>query len=257
MAGPRTDTPSGNWRSWSLDTYGRVVIAAPYGSKVSSSDMARYVYMSEDYGQTWRIIFDLFTENGGVGTQAHVHGAAYDPWWDAVWIVSGDFENAANWVSFDRGATWEKLALTHQMTTVYPLPGAIMLVSDMAAPNAIFRIPRTSPQALHAEIAKMVDSGNGLTMYGDQMFRLRSIPDAPLVMTAEAGSSAGPGCVYVTYDGYTIRELWKDSTTYVDQGLRTCVGPSVNGVYLGRLDRSGVSGSPNVNAEMLKLTPNI
>jgi hypothetical protein len=226
---------------WSVDTYGPLVVAAEYGPKASSTDMARYVYLSQDYGRNWSTIFDL-VEQTGESANAHLHGVCYDPWWDAIWVCSGDSTEATGvFVSFDLGESWTEVAGAHKSTTVIALPNCILFGTDAASSNGVYRIPRTSKRYLSMELAYAIDANSSLTVVGQQTFRSRRTPDAPVLMSyLTSDVVSGPGRLVATYDGYTFRQVWTDQgQSYTLNGLYSMVGPSTVGSFYGRLSRSG------------------
>lgn len=231
--------------SWSADAYGPIIVVAEYGPKNGTADMARYCYLSEDYGLTWRIIFDLAEKRPGNGSlDAHLHGVCYDPWWDAIWLTQGDNSQRGTWVSYDRGDTWLEIPVNgKQFTTIVAMPECILLGSDIG-PDGIYRIPRTAKDAPRIEYAHPVGDGT-FGMIAGGWFRARGLPDAP-VLIAASGANNNPGRVWATYDGYTFREVWTDTIGYQDRGATIAVGPTVAGTYhvfVVRDDAEGVKRS--------------
>lgn len=108
---------------WSIHVHENIILLSEYGPKangtwqgdpIAEGGNARYVLMSEDYGQTWRTIFDLNTWLASQGrglTYQHPHGVAWDPWWQRVWFTFGDnfAGQGSNGVLYsdDKGATWQ------------------------------------------------------------------------------------------------------------------------------------------------------
>lgn len=78
---------------WGDSTYSDIVVVAEYGPKASAANMAQYVYLSQDSGNTWETIFDVAAFTGETA-ETHMHGVAYDPWWDAIWVCYGDSDAA-------------------------------------------------------------------------------------------------------------------------------------------------------------------
>lgn len=241
--GPDATTSVGlgpSWREFGYDAYGTLAFAAEYGPKNDPSDMARYIYMSEDYGATWRTIFDLADYET---TGAHCHGVSYDPWWDAIWVTTGDDvstkgEISGNFVSFDRGATWTRLTgFAHQCTTVIAIAACVLFVTDNGGPNCIYRIPRTSRDTLAPEIAYTMSTDDAISAYGTQAFHLRSMPDAPVLFAMQTDVTAGPALLIASYDGYNFKEIWRDSATYANRGLLNVAGPLADGRIVAHMSR--------------------
>lgn len=148
------------------------VILAPYGSGPTAR-----LYLSKDYGSTFDLIFCGDTTNvevvapkyevTGDGTGAwpdadhvvgspidwtktlngniHVHGIAYDPYYDRIWVVTGDGNLGEDsvtgiWWTDDEGTTWNKygtrIELTPfcahgtQMIDVIPMPKCVLFATD-------------------------------------------------------------------------------------------------------------------------------
>ncbi len=235
---PGTSTPMLSWASWGIDSYGPIVVANEYNTKNGivdgKSQFARYCWLSEDYGATWRIIYDLNTvAHGRAGY--HLHGVCYDPWWDAIWLSHGDQgDTRQQLVTFDRGKTWSTLPVIHQMTSVVALPDCVLWFSDNGSPNGIFRTPRTSPSVLLSDLAYEIDNNALITTIGNQAFRSRSIADPPTLIAGAAGHTDDDVAkAYATYDGYTFVELWRDTVQGHNQGLTWLVGPTKTGKYHG------------------------
>lgn len=228
-----------SWAGWSISKHGPVIVAAEYGTKASPADMARYAYLSEDDGRTWRPIFDLADPAHSTGIGAHMHGVCYDPWWDAIWIAVGDGPgNTGIFVSWDRGNTWEDLNHEHQMTSVYALPDRVMFITD-EAPNGIWAIMRTTPGQLRFEKVFAADNDpTNLTVLGSSIFQAQSMPGAPIVVAVMSGVP-GPGRLWASYDGQVWVELWKDNVNATNHGLTYVAGPSLSGKFLGALNRVG------------------
>lgn len=71
-------------RNWSFASKGDLVFVGEYGAK-TTEDNARRVYRSDDAGETWAEVFQIYH---GVG--AHVHKLLLDPYTDILWVANGD-----------------------------------------------------------------------------------------------------------------------------------------------------------------------
>ena len=217
---------------WGISTYKNIVVASEYG--VTGAAGARYVYMSTNYGVTWTSIFDL-----GGAASAHVHGAAYDPWWDAVWVVNGDdAANRAVRVSFDHGSTWTVVTSqtsSKQFVGIIPLPNCVLFTSD-DGPNGVYRIPRTPDRTVSAPVMAYQLSALDTTQYvGGMPFRAPG-ENMPTILPFLGVLNAG--VVLSTYDGYNFSTLFTDTvSTYNNKGPITVVGPTLDGSYVGVLMR--------------------
>jgi hypothetical protein len=231
--------------TWGFSSYGKIVVVNEYGPKASFTDMARYSRLSTDGGATWSIVFDLQAQclalnqpAGWDGTNAHLHGCAYDPWWDAIWICNGDYAepNPKVWLSFDRGTTWQVVYTKHQYTSVIPLPNCILFGTDEGSGannglgNGIFRIPRQSREVLSIQAALIENTAGGAqTIVGSRSSRYALVSDPPTLLTFSGGSDADR--LYVTYDGYTFKQIYLGSVS--PQGIQFAVGPTTTGLIRG------------------------
>jgi len=214
---------------WGMSSYGNIVVVSEYGGKVINNN-ARYVYLSRDYGQTWAIIFDI---GNSPDNQTHIHGVAYDPWWDAIWLVNGDTSsNHKTRVSFDHGTTWQIVDTNSQFTGVLPLPSAIVFLSDMD-PSGVYTIARGSKSSIAAP-SIAVNLGAGLIYQGQMPFR--SNAGLHLCLLPFTSGTTEPGVLVATYDGIHFVTLWTDTISYgAGQGLLNIVGPMDNGLIYGAL----------------------
>jgi len=73
----------------------KVLYFGEYGGNPSRSDVP--VYRSLDGGRNWETVF-VFP----AGKVKHVHGCYYDPFEEAIWTFTGDFENECHVLCSDR-----------------------------------------------------------------------------------------------------------------------------------------------------------
>lgn len=229
--------------SWGLSVHENIVLVAEYGSKAANAN-ARYVYLSEDYGKTWRTILDI----GGT-VETHVHGVAYDPWWGRIWVSRGDATDAILY-SDDKGETWATVTdyvastVKNQVTTIIPMAECVLFLSD-SAPNGVLRIRRTPDRKTIVGVAYRLNSSNSITHIGQLAYRA-AYPGAPVLMSFTndpAAGYTGPGVLLATTDGFRFWEVWKDSIDYGGAGgLVTALGPTTDGRYLGTLNDGRQAG---------------
>lgn len=217
-----------------------LILAGEYGPKTANAN-ARYVYMSRDFGVTWTTILDI----GGT-VETHVHGVAYDKWWNRIWVSRGDATRAI-YYSDDFGATWQTVSAYNttmnsasqcKVTTIHPMPGCVLFMSD-SAPNGVLRIRRKRKSNPVVEVAYQLDSSTSITHIGQLAYQA-NLPGAPVLMSFTndpAAGYTGPGRLVATVDGFRFYELWKDSINYgTSGGLIATVGPTTDGKYLGTLN---------------------
>lgn len=113
----------------SINIYKNFVFVNEYGTKVSE-DPCRRAFMSNDYGETWEMIFEEEVRNN-----FHIHHIAYDPYGDLIWIVTGDSQENSNViVSNDFGDTWKYVYdygdCPNQFTSILPMSNCVLFTSD-------------------------------------------------------------------------------------------------------------------------------
>lgn len=214
---------------WGMSSYNNIVVVSEYGGKTTNNN-ARYVYLSLDYGQTWKIIFDIGNSPDG---QTHVHGTAYDPWWNAIWLVNGDTSaNHKTRITFDFGNTWQVVDSANQFTGIIPLAGTVVFESD-TSPSGMYTIARGSPDSIAAP-SIAYNLGSGLIYQGQMPFRS---PSTGLCLFPFTSATTEPGVVVGSYDGLHFATLWTDTITYgAGLGPLNIVGPMDNGLIYGALD---------------------
>ena len=225
------DSLNTSFYGWGLSTHEQYVVAIPY--------RGHEVFFSEDTGRTWRKIFKL--PPSADGHNAHMHGGAYDPYWDYIWIVNGDDANRALRYSPDHGATWVTVDSGNvmQFVNVLPMENCILFGTD-GFPTGIHRIDRTADRSVSPPVPAYVVqatesrpfkwlSGNAFRARGEGMPAI-----FPFIISIHSNSIA-----VVTYDGHAFDQVWADSKQYVyppHPGLWVLVGPTQQGNYFGTLD---------------------
>lgn len=237
-----TSSASTNYieRLWGLSvTGGNIVVASEYGDKTPPTN-PRYVYLSRDYGVTWATIFDL-----GTAANAHVHGCAWDPYWDRIWVVTGDAENRSIRFSDDLGQTWHVVLSglgTDQATAILPMRDCILFGTD-SVPNGILRIWRRekSDPLPPVEVAHIVEAGTNLAVIAGMAFWRG--PGYPALLPFVRAAS-GPGALVATFDGADFFEIWRDRISYATpHGLESMVGPTASGKLVGTIFDGRSAGS--------------
>ena len=141
---------------WCLDKYYNIILASEYGGHYLTG--ARYVYLSTDYGETWKTIFDqsqmALTVDGAPSytTDAHVHTCHYDRYRDRIWVCVGDQDNTATYYSDDMGKTWKIIKgytgkETMQYTGITSYPEGVFFGSDRS-PDGVYFWNETKPDAI-------------------------------------------------------------------------------------------------------------
>lgn len=282
--GAATDPANATWRfclesaakhvkfpqGWSISNHDNIILLSEYGPKanggwqgdwIEEGDNARYVYMSEDYGQTWRTIWDMNTwlasQGQGLDYQ-HPHGVAWDPWWERIWLTFGDNFGGlgSNGVLFsdDKGETWQKANFGSdpagtgplgkpQVVGITPMEKCILFVGDQY-PSGFMRIDREGGKTRTNwtwHVAYQHWTGRHL---GGRMAK-RDLPNGEVVyvgmFTPEGVSTRS--FIVATRDGYTFDVLWEDAQdTPVSTIGGGVVGPTLGGEMVGAVNNQQFPG---------------
>jgi|GEM_PF-7066526 len=216
-----------------------------YGTQTPGSGDAttsgRYVYFTEDYGATWSLVFDLYTWSGNTAGM-HVHSAAYDPWWDRLWVAWGDVQMNSKLdvvYSDDHGATWiqlDALPSTYsalgamQSTAVLPRPDYILFGSD---PNqGLWMIPRTAYRTYgKLSIVYMNSGGTANTSISTNLTSLRGGLGFPIFHSWTTERTDMLAGFSVSHDDMTFQRVF-DYPQPSLKAINVVFGPSVKGNLL-------------------------
>lgn len=244
-------------QTWSQATYGRIVLLNEYGPKAGTSwgsvplipegEGATRVYLSLDYGRTWRIIFNLadyvVQQHGRPnGDLQHLHGVEWDPYWDRIWISWGDSLGGVgtNGIAYsdDLGATWETAytSLDHtpstQVVGIKAMPQCVLFFGDMG--DDVSRIDRTEGRdGPYTLVPAFVALDDGKYLCQGHYQGQREGGDAPLLAAFATEGAAGRDYLVATMDGYAFEVVWRNPDVIGGgRGLRHPVGPSIRGQFL-------------------------
>ena len=238
------------------------IIMAPYGGGATAT-----IYISHNYGQTWEIIFCGITSNEvnipvkaqalGVATAAgewptpakvipansidwtkttngniHVHGIAYDRWYDRIWACTGDGGNQLNsvtgiWYTDDFGLNWHRIETRGekqpfyqygtQMIGVVPMDNAVLFGTDGQG-DGFYRWSRSGKDRDVAiePCYQYTGSNTGLTNIGQDWCRTKDgfiihsfSPDHNI----EEGDYKNRGGLVASYNGYSFVKIYVDEFT--------------------------------------------
>ena len=237
---------------WGFSKYKNIMICTEYGAKVGVQTQnmppegaeegmnARYVYMSKDNGDTWATIFDVNAVTDGLGV--HVHGVAFDEYWNRIWVSHGDGFLGTNglYYSDDFGATWVSALETQnkgsnfsQTVHIVPLRTCILFASD-SHPNGIHRIDRAQGKNptqgwydIDTTAYLLENQLEQLNYLCHSVSQPKFLPDMPVTFAFGAETQTGYSQVVSTFDGWTFFPLWKDPViSAVGQGARSVIGPT-------------------------------
>lgn len=260
--------------SWSIFTHENMVLVADYGPKAGSGwsgvegivpegDNARYVRVSLNNGKTWKTIFDLneFLPSKGYPIEgSHVHGIAYDKWWDRLWLSFGDNAYNTGGVLFsdDFGKTWnwanegkvdkDNPALsppnsTCQVVGIIPIEGSILFGTD-TSPNGVLKIDRVQGKKLskyRIEVGFAIDSEPMTTHLCQGIYRASD--DHPVFFAFGSELTSSPSCIVATWDGVTFKKVWEDTVNQpAGFGLRSVIAPTIRGNLIAAHNDTRISG---------------
>lgn len=252
----------------SVHTYKNIVLVNEYGPKsgyvwdaadgtvIASGANARYTRMSLDYGKTWRTIFDLntFTASKGLsGDGQHLHGVAWDQYWDRIWITFGDNLGGAgsNGVLYsdDLGDTWQEAhfynsaGATTQVVGIQPMPKCILFAGDME-PSGLMRINRSEGKQRTGhytyEVAYDFDPAKGTHLCQQHVRADRAGDDGVAFFGFSSEGSSAPSILVATLDGYTVTTVYEDAVFQPSgSGIRNVAGPTLKGNLILASQRGG------------------
>lgn len=236
--------------AWGVSHHANIVLVAEYGPKtptwngVTVEDPARRVWLSLDYGRTWTQIFDLIqylqTDRGiAAPTGQHLHGVAWDPYWDRIWVTFGDDTNGTVF-SDDLGKTWNtadwgpNYSSPRQAVGIVPMKDCILLGSD-GTPNGVWRIDRAPGKhsgAYTIEDAWTVPDDQGRLTHLCQAIQRVPTPGGSDAILFGFGTETRPGRTFIvgTRDGYHFTQVWQDTLELTaGRGIRSIAGPTLTG----------------------------
>lgn len=253
----------GGGHSWSTgdDTIrpgsGGIIVLNEYGGQTTASgdqtSKARRVYLSTDYGKTWKIILDLHTRYSV--TTLHVHACGYDAYWDRIWVTHGDNVNADGptnhqiTYSDDGGTTWNSLPQDPayigngtQFTSLAILPECILFGGDNT-PGYVRLARRGYRTVGPAVVLTQVTGGTGGQMLATKMHQNRGRSAAPILAAHKSVSVDTTSHLYASLDnGCSMVRVWEDPALRGSfKGINGMVGPTYNGKLLLWLTPNGDS----------------
>lgn len=260
-------------QAWSQSTHGRIVLINEYGPKagmpwpgitgdangnVPRGEAAVRTHLSLDYGRTFKVIFNLHdwvTTKGGRtnSDMQHLHGVAWDPYWDRIWITYGDGMGGkgSNGVIYsdDLGASWhfahhtpEGSTSAFQCVGILPMPRCVLMFGDTTP--AVMRINRTHGKRTGTYTVDVAYNSNsvGSPKHLCQGFYRgrREGDDAPALAAFSTEGGVGQDFIVATLDGYRFTEVWRGApTTPAGWGVRNPVGPTIRGQFLAATNADG------------------
>lgn len=233
--------------SWSH--YKNVITAGEYGPKRNvggREHSSKYMYLSIDYGRTWKTVLDLETDAPGVDPNSeygvHIHGTLYDPYWDRLWVTYGDSVHGGTDIIYsdDLGNSWHSVGpfpdsrMSHQCVGMYALPNCVLFATD-GAPNGVLRIDRRQGKGrgtYQIEVAYRHDEELSLSILCQSVWRAnRAGDDAPVIFEFVSAPGEGRRFILSTVDGYDFNVLWESDVVRGNSSGRA-YGPTLSGRLL-------------------------
>ena len=222
------NTTGGLLPGWLFDAQDNIVLAGGYSSAPTYGKGK--INFSSDFGRTYKTILDLENQTifGATATaSAHIHGCAWDKWWNRVWVVMGDYPFDGQAVGKilwcdnpqDANPIWhmEPRDLiqpdkhNEQHIAVYPMQDCILFGSD-CNPSYIARRARVSKdQATFTDMALYLHEG--LAYYPGQFWQHREDLPVTIFLASDQKVRYGdnPDGVLITYDGVNFSRIWSDT----------------------------------------------
>jgi hypothetical protein len=241
-----------------VNIYSNLAFVAEYGDK-NGTNPPRRVYMSDDFGETWRVIFEP-----EVRSNYHTHDVAYDPYEDIVWVVNGDgVENSNVHYSTDFGDSWTTVYIDgecpNQFTSILPMSNCVLFLSDNRH-DGVYRWDRiqsgiASVDQILLEPAYTINRENdGPEMIGNRGFVDYAGDGAAYFGYAQFHTNVkDPAIVYATRNGYDFYKIW-NSDYMPFQDTQGFIGISgVDGIDDEGHLVVGLSGAPSGEGRTLRL----
>jgi hypothetical protein len=218
--------------SFGVSVVGSCVVYAEYGLN-SAADQARRAYQSDNFGVTWRKIYEGPQNGTGSPPVAtwHTHDVRYDPYEDLVWIVNGDGPANAN-ISYRKRTTtgfagWTKVfpdgQAPLQWTTIIPLQSCVLFLSDNYN-QSIWRYDRRTHCATATSIP-VVEMANSIELSRTPE-PISSTPHVDRTGSVHVGyfgwtvnsSNSKILYLYATVDGHNFYPIWRTPRAPLNEG---------------------------------------
>ena len=248
---PSTEAKINN--SWGITSYKNVVTLSEYGLRTEEG--ARRAWLSTDYGETFKVIFDQkettkLIEGAPEWTEtAHMHTCSFDPYWNRIWIVTGDRPNSATYYSDDFGETWKWVDVqfnddTMQFTGILALPNCVIFGSDRS-PNGVFVYYRgNKPDTPVIQPLLLVNDNDKLSHVFHIPFKRDWNSLTPVYFSApSAGDTDNKSLCVATVDGKKAFILHENNIDEKFGGkCLTFLGDTAQGNIIGTFFDSDISG---------------
>ena len=216
---------------------------------------ARRAWLSTDYGNTFKLIFDQkettkLIEGAPTWTEtAHMHTCSFGPYWNRIWIVTGDRPNSATYYSDDFGKTWKWVDVKFngdvmQFTGIIALPNCVVFGSDRA-PNGVFVYYRGNKSDTPKIVPLLlVNDSNVITHVFQLPFKKDWNSLSPVYFSAaSANGTDNKSLLVATVDGKKAFILHENEINEKFGGRCTAfLGETLQGNVIGTFFDSDISG---------------
>ena len=177
---------------FSLDGNGTKFIVCEYSGSASRWSDSRFVWISLDKGDTWKVVWDSLEHNGEtLNKGTHLHAACYDRWGDRFYFSEGHGANGGLYCSTDDGKTWiqakgyrdgvlKSLGLsgyqnpdldTNGPTVIVATPTGLVMGSDNANNGMFGLVRKSNPEDEEVTITYSANKyRSGLSMFAIRGF---------------------------------------------------------------------------------------
>ena len=254
--------PLVKFADWSISITDEMILLAEYGPKqgvvwgsgsepIGEGLNARYIYRSYDNGKTWDTIFDLndFLLAGGRETAdgQHLHGVAWDPYWDRIWVTFGDATGGgSNGVLYsdNEGQSWHAAYWTHthtslgwQVVGIQPMKDCVLFAGDMT-PSGVIRLDRNQgkhPSSFEFETGW--DYSETEKHLCQQIIHFDNGRSESAFFAFSREGTTSPSFIVATKNGWDWDLLWASSDNPLP-GIRTIAGPTKKGNLIAAVNSS-------------------
>lgn len=231
-----------------------LIVANEYGSHGQSATPddggAARAWLSLDYGETWREIFNMFTFLGNKVGQ-HLHGCAYDPWDDRLLMSFGDGNTGSGAETgvvacgdfLEATPTWTYVDgpvknARYQSVNIMPRPEGIWYGCD-GYPAGIYFQPRTGFRELGPmRVPVQFPAGTDTGFIGGLFFQHG--PGFPMFFSSQWIKTDSPRspAIHSTMDFKTFGEPYRHPVTLTASRM-DAVGPTASGKMVLMLSGDG------------------
>ena len=235
--------------TWGLECHDNIIVASEYGQQ--GIDGARYAFLSTDYGDTWREIFDQKESVEHIDgapdfdVDGHLHTIHYDRYRERIWLAAGDQANCATYYSDDMGNSWKVVKGSVgldavQYTGIVSYPEAVFFGSDRVPDGVHYWRDEGNKDNVKIEPFYLTERASGLrTLVYGRPFRRYAGRDEVTYFSASRdiavnGEMSG---VIVGFKGVHGAQLLYDFTDdFPDAtGVISCLGETANGYIVASI----------------------